>query len=283
MRTKLIMEIGCNHQGEMAHAKQMIDDAEELGFWGVKFQKRDIASIPESMKFVKRDLKNSFAENYYDHRAALEFSTAQMIELKEYAEKKKLAAIVSVFDFVSIEEMILNAGFHYVKLPSQFYTHFTFNKILFAMRLMGKIFFIASTGMHSIKEITDYQYFGRHDLTMYCRSIYPHEISEVSFTSFLSLRDKLRKVNPKSFGYSSHDKDGEAIKYCVLLGAEYVERHYTLDKTWKGSDHSTVSSDKEEMKKIIADINYIESLLESSCEKDILEKEKKVRMVYRGF
>lgn len=282
MQTKIILELGCNHNGLFNIAKKMIDDAEKLGIWGVKFQKRDPESMAEGLKLVPRKPENSFGANYYEHRKALEFSVEQIKSLAEYAKGKGLSVGVSVFDMISAEQMI-NAGFDFIKLPSQFYSHYALNRFLINEKFIkGNLFLICSTGMHSFNEIVNWQYFDQFDLTMYCRSIYPFELKDFDFDYATSLKGRLKN---SVFGYSSHDKDGQAIFYSVLIGAKYIERHYTLDKTMKGSDHKTVSSDFAEMKRIIDDINRAEELLYASNNVNELssENEKRVRMIYRGF
>lgn len=286
MQTKIILELGCNHNGSIDIAKHMIDDAAKLGVWAVKFQKRDPESLSQGEKLIPRDIETSFGENYYEHRKALEFSAPQIKELKEYAESLGLVSAVSVFDMLSAEQMI-ELGFNYIKLPSQFYSHYALNKLLLDESFFSSKFnIIVSTGMHSLEETLNWQYFDKASITMYCRSIYPCGLNEIRFKIMQSLKENLRN---SVLGYSSHDKNGEAIFYAVLLGSEYIERHYTLDKNMKGSDHKTVSSDFLEMQKIISDIKKAEELLNVSeknpknCFELFSEKEKAVRKIYRGF
>ncbi len=275
METRIILELCCNHQGSKQIAKRMIDEAVELNCWGVKFQKRDIESMPEEQKSMPRNSGNSFGPTYYEHRKALEFDTHEMLELKKYAEKKGLKAIVSVFDMVSAKEMV-DIGFEYVKLPSQLYTNIKMVKFL--GKSDSKL--IGSTGMHTLNEIKHFHYNYQYDIIMFCRSIYPCNLQEISFGNFTALQ-KMLDWEIIDFGYSSHDQEGQGIKYAVVLGAKYIERHYTLDKTWKGSDHS-ISSDFEEMKKIIKEIEFIEKYINVRSF-ELSEKEKKVRKRYRGF
>lgn len=273
MKVRFIEEIGCNHQGDMKIAHQMIDDAARLGVWAVKFQKRDTESLGEALRLMPRDPATSFGANYYEHRKALEFTAGQLEDLLISAHNLGMAAGVSVFDMVSIEEM-KKLPWDFIKLPSQFYTHYAFTRAIIG----GDYSFMASTGMHTFDEITGWQFFGKHDVTMYCRSLYPATIDQVRMAEFRALRDAL---DGSTIGYSSHEKDGEAIPMMVLLGAEYIERHYTLDKTMKGSDHRTVSSDFHDMEKIIAAVKQVEE--SEGVVQDIIDAEKKVRKVYRGF
>jgi sialic acid synthase SpsE len=261
----------------MEIAKHMIDDAAELKVWAIKFQKRDLASMPEGWKYQKRDPVTSFGSTYYDHRAALEFNNTQILELKTYAEKKGLQTIVSCFDVKSIIDM-RNIGFKYIKLPSQFYSNFAMNQEILKPCDGSDIIAMASTGMHTLKEITDWQFFHAFDILFFCTSIYPCELRQIDFNKFLCMQFD---VGMKKIGYSSHDKNGEAIKYFILLGIEYLERHYTPDKKMKGGDHGTVSSNFVEMKEILETIEEFENLRKVNF--DLLSEEKKIRMMYRGF
>lgn len=279
-KTKIILEFGCNHQGNFDNAIKMIDDAAKLGVWGIKFQKRDCDLIPKEIGATPRKPENSFGATYYEHRKALEFSVEQIAALKEYAESKGLKTIVTVFDLVSMDQMI-RAGFEYIKLPSQFYSNYAMNLQLFDNRMVHhEIKTIVSTGMHTMREIELWPWFDRSEITMYCRSIYPCGLNDIDFRMARELKGKIKYSR---FGYSSHDKQGCAIPYMVLLGTEYVERHYTLNKEWKGSDHGTVSSDFQEMTEIIANISEMERLSEVDNSFDLAsDAEKKVRLTYRG-
>jgi sialic acid synthase SpsE len=98
----------------------------------------------------------------------------------------------------------------------------------------------------------------------------------------LNTLKKLDKIIKGNVGYSSHENEGYGIPYAIVAGAKYIERHFTLDKEWKGSDHGTVSSDPKEIEKIIADIKWIERILGDEDRKCYL-KERQVRKIYRGF
>jgi len=283
-KTKIILEFGANHQGNIYNAIKMIDEAAKLGVWGIKFQKRDCDLIPKEIGNTPRKPENSFGSTYYEHRKALEFSVDQIASLKEYAEKAGLKTVVTVFDLISMDQMI-RLGFEYIKLPSQFYSNYAMNLQLFDLKIpMSDVHpyfkIIVSTGMHTLRELDMWPWFDKSDITMYCRSIYPCGLNDIDFKMALNLKEKLKQSR---FGYSSHDKQGCAIPYMILLGAEYVERHYTLNKEWKGSDHGTVSSDFHEMQGIIVDIKEIESRLAVDNSIELAsEAEKKVRLTYRG-
>jgi sialic acid synthase SpsE len=280
MNTKVILEFGCNHQGEIERAKRMINDACALGIWAVKFQKRDIEAIPDDIKIKPRSFENSFGTNYYEHRKALEFNKNQLLELKRYANSKDIVFICSAFDEKSIYDLI-DIGCEYIKLPSQLYSDFQLKTILSKNKKKYKYKIILSTGMHSWEEIVNNDWKECVDILMHCISVYPHQLKEMNLIIMQKLMNiaKGRKFEP---GYSSHDFKGIGIPYAIYSGAKYIERHYTTDKNLKGSDHKTVSSDYAEMKNIIEEINLAESILGDE-KRECSQKEKETRKIYRGF
>lgn len=279
MNTKIILELGCNHQGDMTIAKKMIENAKELGVYGVKIQKRNLDILPEHIKNMPRKIENSFGETYYEHRKALEFSVEQIIELKEYAENMGLVFGASVFDITSANEMIYHAHIKWIKLPSQFFDDYMMVNTLFSAKLVKKLTIIRSTGMIPMKNVLFDKYLKDFDTTMYCRSIYPFDEKEADIGSARLL---FRSLPEYACGYSSHDKDGKLIPIFILLGAKVIERHYTLDKTMKGTDHSTVSSDFKDMQEIINDIKDMEEKLEyKNLDSLCSEKEEKNRIFYK--
>lgn len=267
MKTKIFLELCCNHNGSIKIAKDLIEQAAELKVFGIKLQKRDIDGLEESVKNQPRNLSNSFGKNYYEHRKALEFSKSEIKELKSFAEERGLKFSCSAFDLQSAKDLV-EINCKWIKLPSQL----LLNKEIY-IYLKDKIDFkvAVSTGMHDYNEIKKSDWYYNANIVYHCVSEYPAENLNLS-----SIK-KLNKIN----GYSSHEIAGRAIPYAVLMGLEYIERHFTYDKNAKGSDHK-ISSDYSEMKKIIEEIEYVEKILGSE-DKVLSETELLNRKIYRGF
>lgn len=274
---KFILETGCNHQGDLNIAVDMIKKAAELKVWGIKFQKRDIESIPDNVKNKKRSLSNSFGETYYEHRKALEFSVEQIKELKNIAEKEGLIFICSSFDSKSIDDLI-SIDCKYIKLPSQLLTRTNLKEKLCKVKYDKNIKILVSTGMHEWEEIKSNHWLNEADVIFHCISTYPAKLSEMNLDTIRNLK----KITNSEIGYSSHENEGMGIKFAIFAGATYIERHFTLNAEWKGSDHGTVSSDVEEIKRIISDIEWVERIL-GTQERLCKLKERDIRKVYRGF
>lgn len=275
MLTKIICECGCNHQGKLETAISMIEEAARLKVWGIKFQKRDIEAIPEEVKNKKRNMINSFGETYYEHRKALEFDIKEMNLLRETAENKGLAFICSAFDIKSIHDLI-SIGCSYIKLPSQLLLNGNIAKELLKDKTNYKI--LVSTGMHEWEEIEKCIWLNHADIIFHCISTYPAKITEMNLETI----GNLKHITKADIGYSSHEMEGAGIKFAVLAGAKYIERHFTLDTEWKGSDHGTVSSDVQEMERIISDIKWAERI-RGTQERLCKLKERDVRKTYRGI
>ena len=276
MKTKIILEFGCNHQGQIPIALEMIDQAEKLGVWGVKLQKRTLSNIPEEEAKQPRSLDNSFGETFFEHRKALEFSLEDLAFLKRYTERKGLAFICTAFDLEAYFGLVDVVGCEYIKLPSQLYLD---EKIHAAYKNnVPRPKVIVSTGMHTDIEIfNNSPWFRDAWLIMACTSVYP--FSDPELFNIGIIQDLMRFRGTGLIGYSSHDT-GEAIHPAIIAGAQFVERHFTLNKYMKGSDHSTVSSDYTEIKALM---DFIEKRIEPMLgHKEILsDEETAVALRYR--
>ena len=275
MKTKIILEVGYNHIGNFEIAKQMIDIAAKLNVWGIKFQKWDIENIPEDIKIKKRTDKHAFGKTYYEHRKYLEFSLCQILELKKYAEDLNLNFVCSGKDFESLK-LLVNSGIKYIKIPSQGWLNESILRYLTEVKKEKDLFIFASTGMSTHKEIMDFKHTNNkiYDVIMHCVSLYPPEYEDIDLNF---LNDNRSFYN----GYSSHEINGSAIKYAVNIGMEWVERHYTLNKLLKGTDH-IISSTPEEIKKIQSEIEIAETLRGNDF-RQMTKKEYENRNFYRNI
>jgi len=273
MNTKIIAEIGYNHQGSMQKAQIMMREAAKLGLWAIKFQKWDIDSFPEKIKNIKRNPENSLGDTFYEHRKAVEFSIDQHIELKETAEKNGLVYICSGKELNSVIDLVEKIKCKYIKLPSQRYKDHEIFKYLCKNKQKYGLKILVSTGMCHDNEIPLSAWPKVADVIFHCISLYPAQLNECD----LGVMKKYSFYN----GYSSHEVHGKAIKYAVGQGIKYIERHYTFDKEAKGSDHK-ISSDYKEMKRIIKEIKEAE-IVYGSGNREITKKELEIRKYYRGF
>jgi sialic acid synthase SpsE len=267
MQTKLILEIGYNHNGDEDLAMRMIEEAAKLGAWGVKFQKWNYEGFPEDVKSIKRDPINSYGKTYYEHRKAVEFDIDTLYELEEFAETCGLEFVCSGKDYASIQAL-LKMRCKNIKVPSQRFL----DKEILELLSKTEARVMVSAGMHSDIDIQFSPWWGVADVMMHCVSLYPAPLAECNI-------DYMRRTGFN--GYSSHEIEGRAIKYAVICGADWIERHYTFDKQSKGSDHK-ISSDFAEIKRIQSEIEEAEEIRGSSV-RIVSNEEKKVYEFYGRF
>jgi sialic acid synthase SpsE len=241
-KAKLIAEIGCNHMGDIEIAKTMIDSV--AGFAGVKcakFQKRNNKELlsEEQYNAPHPNPDNSYGDTYGEHRQFLEFNLEQHIELKEYCESKGVIYFSSVWDLTSAIE-IASIKPPMIKIPSACNTNIKMLRWLLE-NYDGEIHL--SLGMTTLNEeemiITLISQYNRmNDLVLYaCTSGYPIPFRDAHLLEVKRIKDAYgNKI--KSIGYSGHH-NGIAIDIAAyVLGANYIERHFTLNRTFKGTDHA---------------------------------------------
>jgi N-acetylneuraminate synthase len=256
-KPKIIAEIGCNHMGSMEIAKELIQLAKEAGADYAKFQKRNNKELlsEEQYKAPHPNPWNSYGPSYGAHREALEFDVSQHAELKHYCDEIGIGYSTSVWDVTSAKEMIgLSPDF--LKVPSASNTHFEMLKVL-RDDYKGDVHI--STGMTTKDEIEAFIHFfdekgQANRLFVYnCTSGYPVPFEDICLLEINYLIEKFgNKV--KAIGFSGHHL-GIAIEIAAYtLGATWIERHFTKDRTWKGTDHAA-SLEPPGLAKIVANLN----------------------------
>lgn len=277
----VIAEIGCNHKGDINVAKTMIEQLATLRKINplfkidvVKFQKRTNKELlpAEEYNAPHPNPENSYGKTYGEHREFLEFNLEQHKELKKFCEKNGLIYSTSVWDLTAAKEIVtLNPKL--VKVPSA--CNLDFNLLEFLCNnYNGEIHM--SLGMTTREEeqkiIKFIQKRGRmKDLVLYaCTSGYPISAEDVCLLEIKRLKEMYSK-EVKAIGFSGHHL-GIALDIAALtLGATYFERHFTLNHTWKGTDH-VASLEIDEIKKLALDLRTTEKAL-TIKHKDILDIE----------
>ena len=229
----VVAEIGNNHQGEFDIAREMIDQAAAAGVQGVKFQKRDSeALLTRQGRAAPYTGPNSFGPTYGEHRAALELSIDQMARLKEYSESLGLVFFASAWDDPSLVQ-ILDLDVELLKISSAELV----NVPLVRKYAKAEIPVILSTGMSGLDDIdvamAEIRTYHDDVILLHCNSTYPCPEEHIG----LPVMDALRDRYGVPVGYSGHEKGIGPSVAAAALGACVVERHFTLDKTLKGTDH----------------------------------------------
>ncbi|XP_053961465.1 sialic acid synthase [Anastrepha ludens] len=273
----IIAEVGQNHQGNLNVAKKIITEAKRIGCDCVKFQKSCLSS-----KFTKSALnrpytsENSWGSTYGEHKKYLEFSEDQYRDLQMHAKEIGIDFTASAMDEISLD--FLQA----IKVPFIKIGSGDANNVLLLSRAAGvDIPLIVSTGMQTTETIDKIvQIMQKNDKTnyalMHCVSSYPTEPKESSLRMIPLLKEQYPSV---VIGYSGHEKGIEISKAAVLLGARIIERHFTLDKNQKGSDHKC-SLEPAEFESLVKFIKKFEKLgpLNNDQVLNILHKNKDVEL-----
>lgn len=272
----VIAEIGCNHKGEMSIAKELIKIAKIFcNVNAVKFQKRNNVELltEEQYHSPHPNPANSYGDTYGAHREYLEFNLAQHAELKAYCEELGIVYSTSVWDTTSACE-IASLNPEFIKIPSACNNNYEMLGWL-CENYNGEIHI--STGMTTKDETDELVSFfidkGRNkDLVLYnCTSGYPVPFEDICLLDINLLIQKYAdKV--KHIGFSGHHLGIAVDVAAFTLGANIIERHYTLDRTWKGTDHAA-SLEPEGLRKLARDLKAVHKAL-SFKKQDILPIEK---------
>lgn len=272
----VVAEIGCNHKGEIEIAKEMIKIAKifcKADY--VKFQKRNIKELltEEEYNALHPNSINSYGDTYGAHREYLEFSLDQHRELKSYCKEIGLGYISSVWDLTSTKEIAsLNPGF--IKIPSAMNTHFRMLEWL-CKNYKGKI--QLSVGMTTKNELDNIVKFfidkkRNKDLILYsCTSGYPVPFEDLCLLEIKKLKDKYGNI-VEEIGFSGHHLGIAVDIAAYTLGAAWIERHFTLDRTWKGTDHAA-SLEPDGLRRLVRDLKATKKVLTFKKD-DILGIEK---------
>ena len=254
---KIISEAGCNHKGDMQVAKEIIMTAALFCKADViKFQKRCNKELltPEQYNAPHPNPENSYGKTYGEHREFLEFDKEQHRQLKKWCEEFGIVYSTSVWDLTSAKE-IAELEPELIKIPSACNNNYKMLGWL-CENYKGEIH--CSTGMTTKDEVYNLVEFFESknrlgDLVLYnCTSGYPVPFSDVCLKEISNLKgwygDKV-----KAIGFSGHHLGIAIDNAAVALGATWVERHFTLDRTWKGTDHSA-SLEPDGMRKLVRDL-----------------------------
>ncbi|GGK17450.1 N-acetylneuraminate synthase [Yeosuana aromativorans] len=275
----VIAEIGCNHKGDMDIAKELIKVAKIFcNANAVKFQKRNNKELltEEQYNQPHPNPANSYGNTYGEHREYLEFDVSQHQELKTFCEDIGIDYSTSVWDLTSAREITsLNPNF--IKIPSACNNNVKMLEWL-CENYHGELHI--STGMTSKDEIDDLvNLFKKHkrnkDLVLYnCTSGYPVPFEYVCLLDINLLIEKY-KNDVKHIGFSGHHLGIAVDIAAYTLGANIIERHYTLDRTWKGTDHAA-SLEPMGLRKLTRDLNAVYKALKFKNQ-DILPIEQEQR------
>lgn len=252
-RCYVIAEIGHNHQGDMEKARQLFIAAKEAGADAVKLQKRDNHTLFTQEAFNKPyDNPNSFGNTYGEHREFLEFNWHQYVELQQFAKELGLDFFATAFDIPSADFLIKLDPVAF-KIASGDLRSIP---LLKHVASFGKPMIISTGGgtMDDVQRAYDaIMPINSQLCIMQCTAAYPPEWHEIN----LKVIETFRKAFPDVvIGLSSHDSGIAMAVAAYMLGARIIEKHFTLNRAMKGTDHK-FSLEPDGMRKMMRDLKRL--------------------------
>jgi len=255
----IIAEIGINHNGDLDIARKLIDVSFEAGCDAVKFQKRTVEKVYTEDE-LKTPRDNPFGKTNGDLKRGLEFPFEVYVDLKKYASSKGIDFIMSCWDGDSFRDMVILMDA--VKIASACLTYYDLNQEIARSNLPV----ILSTGMSAMSQI-DHALDHFKDCEdrlalLHCTSTYPSIPEELN----LKVIPYFKKRFGFPIGYSGHEVGLASTVAAVVMGANVVERHITLDRSMWGSDQAA-SVEPAGLKRLVRDIRVVETAMGDGVKK----------------
>lgn len=252
----VVAELGQNHNGSLTLAEQLVDAAAWAGADAVKLVKRDLESeLSREARSRRYESRHAFGTTYGEHRRALELSAADHASLAARARRHGLLFIETACDVASAQ-VVDDLGVDAFKIASRDLTNLPLVRDV-ASRRKPVIF---STGMAGLAEIDEaveiVRRTGSSFAVLQCTSLYPTPPSEAHLRSLVTLAN--RYAVP--VGFSDHSTGFLFAPVAVAMGATIVEKHLTLDRNMKGTDHAC-SLEPDEFRQLVTNIRQVESAL----------------------
>ena len=273
----IIAELGHNHGGSVETCKAMIGAAKIAGVDAVKLQKRSNKDLfTRQMYDSPYNSEHAFGATYGEHREALEFDFEQYRELKAYAENLGLVFFATAFDIPSVDFLVA-LGVPAIKIASGCLTDIPL--ITYAAK---KLPLIISTGGGSMEDVE------RADLALpdnaqaaflQCTAAYPLQPEEANLRVIETYRDAFPDV---VIGLSDHHDGISLGPVAYMLGARIFEKHFTLSRSSKGSDHA-FSLEPEGMRRFVRDIQQIPAALGDGVKRPFASEASGMRKMAKGI
>jgi N,N'-diacetyllegionaminate synthase len=281
MSVLIIAEAGVNHNGSLDMAKRLVDAASEAGADVVKFQ----TFVPELTVTKNTQQADYQVDNIGKESSQLDMLSNLTLSFKEhqdlasYCQEKKIGYLSTAFDLPSLDE-VLKLGVNCLKIPSGEITHFQLLKAVAATGLP----IILSTGMSTEEDIAlalstihQYQPVIEKVTLLHCNTEYPTPMCDVNLNVLHSFSERF-DVN---IGYSDHTQGIEVPIAAVALGAQVIEKHFTISRDMEGPDHKA-SLEPQELTAMVSAIRNIEAALGSSV-KQVTNSEAKNLHIARKY
>jgi len=248
-----IAEIGQNHEGDVEKCKDLFRAAKEAGADSVKLQKRNNISLYTKEYFNSSyNSENAYAPTYGLHREALEFGLDEWQELVRYSKELGITLFSTAWDYSSAD-FLAELDMPAFKMASGDLKTIPLLKYVASF---GKPMFI-STGGASMRDV-ERAYDAVHPINpniciMQCTSGYPPTWEELNLNVISTYRERFKDI---PIGFSSHDSGIAMGLASYMLGARVLEKHFTLNRAWKGTDQA-FSLEPQGLDKLIRDLRRL--------------------------
>jgi len=253
----VVAEVGHNHQGDVEHAKRLIDAAKECGVDAVKLQKRDNRAL-YTREFYEQPYDNelSFGRTYGEHREALELGADDYRELLRHAREVGVTLFATAFDFESAD-LLAELDVPAFKFASGDLRNTPLQRHVAAF---GKPMLLSTGGgtMEDIERAVD-AILPLNDrlCVLQCTAAYPASTEDLNLSVITTLRERFPSL---VVGLSDHQNGIAMAVVAYMLGARVIEKHFTLDHALKGRDHA-FSLMPEGMRRLVRDLHRIPAAL----------------------
>lgn len=253
--TYVIAEIGLNHQGTVALAKKLIDEAVKAGADAVKFQKRSFTHLFKKDVLAHPEEQEHGLAYSMGHLFKCELSLKEMEALYRYAQEREVHFLCTPWEEESLRFVsTLAVPAYKIGSPDMF------NLPLLRAAAAFKKPLIVSTGMSFVSEIEQViEFLNQHNsqyILLHCNSTYPAPYQDINLNFLKVLAEKSKYP----VGYSGHEHGISVTLSAVALGARVIERHLTLDRNLPGPDHRA-SLEPDEFAELVKEIRIVEQSL----------------------
>lgn len=279
MSVLIIAEAGVNHNGDIDIAKKLVDEAKRAGADIVKFQTFNASSLAsKSAKMAVYQKENlGVEESQWEMLSRLMLKKEEYIELAGYCQEIGIKFLSSPFDIDSVH--FLDEFQSAWKIPSGEITNYPY---LVEIAKTGKDV-ILSTGMSTMDEIDEALAVLRADgvgevTLLHCTTNYPTPMQDVNLRAMLTMKEHFGCP----VGYSDHTRGMEVPIAAVAMGAEVIEKHFTLDRNMEGPDHKA-SLEPDELKSMVGAIRNIEQAMGAGVKEPSQSEKANIEIVRKSI
>ncbi len=266
----VVAEIGHNHQGDLEKAKALVRAAKECGVDAVKLQKRDNRRLyTRALYDAPYDNEHSFGRTYGEHREALELSASAWLELREFCREEGVTLFGTVFDEASAD-FLAELGLPAFKIASADLVN---TPLLRHVASLGRPVFL-STGGGTIEDVEravdTILPINAQLCVLQCTAAYPCSVEDLNLRVVETYRERFPEA---VIGLSDHQSGIAMSLVGYLLGARVIEKHFTLDHAWKGSDHA-FSLMPDGMRRLVRDLHRVPVALGDGVKRPLPSEER---------